>query len=110
MCVLVSSLQLIRGQNWAVSISKREIFKFIKNGVDIAFWQFSMIVTFTTLCDKFFKLELPKEFRSICTSSFVQANQGTESSSCEDTSTYRLKLLWEFKFQMFITNCGVITN
>ena len=83
MYALVSSLQLIRGQSWTVKTSKMKVLNFITNCVDFAFSRFSMIFTFPTICNKLFKLEVPKEFPSICTCSFITINEGTQLYSLD---------------------------
>ena len=47
------------------------------------FWLFSMIFAFTAICNKLFKLKLPKEFQSICTCIFVTTNKRTELDSSD---------------------------
>ena len=81
--VPVSPLQLIRGLNLTVQTSKLKFSNFITNCVDCVFWWFSMIFAFTAICNKLFKLKLPKEFQSICTCIFVTTNKRTELDSSD---------------------------
>ena len=91
----VSSLELIRGLNLTVQTSKLKFSYLITNCVDCFFWRFSMIFAFTAICNKLFKLKLPKEFQSICTCIFVQLIKGLNLT----VQTSKLK------FSIFITNC-----
>ena len=91
---------------------KTKILKFITNCVDFDFWRFLFIVTFTTIFNKLLKLELPHEFRSICTSIFVKTNQRTEMDSFdikdEDFEVY-YKLRWLF-FLAISDDCHIHPN
>ena len=75
-----------------------EISNFITNCVDLVFRRFLMIFTFAAICNKLSKPQLLQEFRSL----FISCN--------EDTGTYTLKHLGQFKFEKFITNCGKCEN
>ena len=81
--VPVFSLQLIRGLNLTVQTSKLKFSNFITNCVDCVLWRFSMIFAFTAICNKLFKLKLPMEFQSICTSIFDRTNKRTELDSSD---------------------------
>ena len=60
-----------------------EISNFITNCVELVFRGFSMIFTFAAICNKFSKLKLLQEFRTLHISIFVTTNQGTELYSLD---------------------------
>ena len=45
--ILVSSLQLVRGQNWTVQTSEMKFWNVITNCVEFAFWRFSTIIFYS---------------------------------------------------------------
>ena len=103
--VPVSPLQLIRGLNLTVQTSKLKFSNFITNCVDCVFWRFSMIFAFTAICNKLFKLKLPKEFQSICTCIFDTTNKRTEIDSSDIKVEvfelyYKLRWLRFWRFSM----------
>ena len=103
--VPVSSIQLIRGLNLTVQTSKLKFSNFITNCVDCVFWRFSMSLAFTAICNKLFKLKLPKEFQSICTCIFDTTNKRTELDSSDIKVEvfelyYKLRWLRFWRFSM----------
>ena len=62
---------------------KVEVFELYYKLRWLRFWRFSMIFAFTAICNKLFKLKLPKEFQSICTCIFVTTNKRTELDSSD---------------------------
>ena len=105
--VPVSPLQLIRGLNLTVQTSKLKFSNFITNCVDCVFWWFSMIFAFTAICNKLFKLKLPKEFQSICTCIFVTTNKRTELDS-SDIKVEVFELYYKLRWLRFFWRFSMI--
>ena len=77
---------------------------FITNYVGFAFWPFSIIFTFATICNKLFKLKIHKKFRRICSFSFVTTNYETQLDSLDMKNKVvelYYKLRWVWLFAMF---------